>query len=197
MRPATGGDEERLFEGATSGNFARSWSPDGRWLLYQRGTGALTNDLWLLSLSEDHQQKPFAATPFNETQAQISPDGRWVAYQSNEGGEDQIFVRPFPAGDGKWQISIDGGTRPKWSANGRELFFRSADRVMAAPVTSDAATFAAATPVLLFEGMYIASYDVARDGRFLMIKGGSASTQTELQLVLNWSEELKERVPTR
>ena len=146
--------------------------------------------------------------PFSEQNGEVSPDGLWLAYQSNESGRDEIYVRPFPnvEGAGRWQVSTSGGTRPVWARNGRELFFfLPPGKVMAVSV-EQGPTFTSGAVRTLFEGQYMSvqsgrSYDVASDGRFLMVKNAvptdSASTSPpQLVVVVNWLEELKRLVPT-
>jgi len=131
----------------------------------------------------------------------LSPDGRWLAYMGNETGALEIYVVPFPTLGEKWQISSEGGTQPVWAPNGRELFYRNGNKMMAVRVTTHP-TFSAEKPRLLFEWPYDAdlwawdaNYDVAPDGqRFLMIKGSEDSTQ--LNVILNWFEDLKRRIPS-
>ena len=126
----------------------------------------------------------------------FSPDGRWVAYQSNESGTFEIYVQPFPGPGGKSPVSADGGLRPKWSRNGRELFFRAGDRMMAAPIEPGPA-FASGTARVLFEGQYAPWYDVTPDGRFLMVRDEQPADPTHLRFVLNWTEELKRLAPIK
>jgi Tol biopolymer transport system component len=195
-----GGAEEKLFTGDALGQFPQSWSPDGAWLLYQRGSGPLNNDLWLLPLDGDRasttsKPKPLVATPFNESFGRLSPDGRWIAYASNESGRNEIYVQPFSGPVGRWQISTDGGNQPAWSGNGTELFYRNGDRIMTVPVTSGA-SFVAGTPRMLFQGTYDPLFAVARDGqRFLMIKGDPQASPRTLNVVLDWFSELTAKVP--
>jgi len=189
-----------------------SWSPDDQVLAFSENDPTTGWDIWVLKLEGDpstslgagRKPQPFLQTPSNESGAIFSPDGRWLAYVSDETGRDEVYVRPFPGPGGKWQISTDGGTEPVWARSGRELFYRNSDKMMAATVATKPA-FAAAKPKLLFEGQYetasyrfLPNYDVSSDGqRFLMIKTseqGSASTQ--INIVLNWLEDLKRRVPT-
>jgi serine/threonine-protein kinase len=135
-----------------------------------------------------------------------------VSYVSSESGRSEIYVRAFPGPGGKWQISTDGGLGAVWARNGRELFYLSGDKIMAVDVNQSrdsngavASGFSAGTPRLLFEGVYEkqagagANYDVSPDGqRFLMIKGsGTQTALTQLNVVLEWFEELKGRVPVK
>jgi eukaryotic-like serine/threonine-protein kinase len=146
--------------------------------------------------------EPFLQTPFNEGAARFSPDGRWLAYVSDESGGFEIYVQPYPGPGGKWQISTGGGSEPVWNPNGRELFYRSGDKMMAVDITTQL-SFAAGKPRMLFDGHYepppfpIANYDVSPDGqRFLMLKPSEQeAAPTQINVVLNWFEELKRRVP--
>jgi eukaryotic-like serine/threonine-protein kinase len=135
----------------------------------------------------------------------LSPDGRWFAYTSNEAGRYEIYVRPTSGAEGRWQISTEGGVEPIWSATGSELFYRHRDQVLAVDVVTNP-TFEHGRPRKLFEGRYALgevkddarAYDVAQDGqRFLMLRPESESSTGDLKVVVNWQEELKQRVPTR
>ena len=132
------------------------------------------------------------------------PDGHWIAYISDESGRPEIYVQPYPGPGGKWQISTEGGNEPAWNRNGRELFYRSGNKMMAVEVTTQP-TFSAGKPKALFEGQYVpvspgltgTAYDVSADGqRFLMVKETEASiSATQINVVLNWFEDLKRRAP--
>ncbi len=201
MADGSGGDE-RLSPADQVGNLAHSFSPDGRLLAFGRTDPKTLRDIWVLSV-EGRVRSPFLVTPATEGAARFSPDGRWIAYVSDESGRPEIFVQPFPGPGGKWQISTEGGIEPAWNSSGRELFYRNGTRMMAVPVTTQG-TFAAGHPTVLFEGSYLAStfpltgvtYDVTRDGqRFLMVKDETTSA-TQINVVVNWFEELKRLVPT-
>jgi serine/threonine-protein kinase len=134
---------------------------------------------------------------------QFSSDGHWLAYVSDESGHREIYVQPYP-GPGKWQISTEGGTEPVWNHNGRELFYRSGDKMMAVDIATQP-SFTAGKPRMLFEGQYLPTtttppnYDVSADGqRFLMLKSveQAQTAPTQINVVLNWFEELKQKVPT-
>ncbi len=138
---------------------------------------------------------------FGEFHPAVSPDGRWIAYQSDESGQMEIYVRPFPnVEEGKWQISRGaiGEEMPLWAPDGRELFYCSGNKMMAVSIQSEP-NFAYGIPQVLFERRRGVGYDISPDGqRFLMIKEApqTASAPAELILVQNWSEELKRLVPT-
>jgi serine/threonine-protein kinase len=179
-----------------------SWSPDGRLLAFFEVNPITQRDIWVLGMG-DHKPQPFLRTPFDEAVPQFSPDGRWLAYVSNETGRNEIYVQSYPGPGGKWQISTEGGTEPAWNRNGRELFYRSGDKMMAVEIASQPG-FSAGKPRMLFEGQYASApfpttnYDVSPDAqRFLMIKPSEQeAATTQINIVLNWFEELKQKVPT-
>jgi hypothetical protein len=169
---------------------------------------ATESNIGMLSMVGDHTRKPLLQEKYDEVQPQISPDGKWMAYTSNQSGEFEIYVRPFPeVNKAIWKISTNGGDSPLWSPDGRELFYRLGNSIMAVEVEA-APTFNTGKPKILFQGEYYAPatsslnpWDIHPDGkRFLMVKPAeAASTEEEsrptINIVLNWFEELKERVP--
>jgi serine/threonine-protein kinase len=183
-------------------HFPMSWSPNGQVLAFVEVTPTTGYDLWTLGLG-DRKAQPFLRTQFNESVPQFSPDGNWLAYTSNETGRWEVYVQPYPSSGGKWQISTEGGTEPVWNRNGRELFYRSGDRMMAVDIATQP-SFTAGKPRVLFQGHYVPppgttpNYDVSPDGqRFLMIKPSDAgdAAPAQINVVLNWFEELRRRVP--
>jgi serine/threonine-protein kinase len=200
------GPVERLTESATL-QFPTAFSPDGRQLLLWEIGNATGRDVAVVALDNDRTVTPLLQTSFFEENAEVSPDGRWLAYQSNESGQYEVYVRPFPDVEGgRWLVSNGGGTRPAWSRDGRELFYLvEPGRVMTVPI-QPGRTFTYGNPQVVFDGPYVAgnaarTYDVSPDGkRFLMIKraaGAGDEPQPALILVQNWLEELKRLVPTR
>ena len=197
------GTVKRLTE-ATEGRglFPSSISPDGKFLVYH--AGASVSDLRVLSLESEGSPEPLLASEFSERSGELSPDGRWLAYQSDESGENQIYVRPFPEVDGgRFPISAGGGSEPLWSPDGSEIFYRAGDRLMAVPVTTEPA-FEAGSPEELFTRSYAVRigrmYDIHPDGqRFLMVKPAETTeegSRNDVVLVQNWFEELERLVPT-
>jgi len=179
-----------------------SWSPGGKLLGFYEATPTTGFDLWVLRLS-DRKAQPFLRTPSNESVPEFSPDGRWLAYVSNESGHNEIYVQSYPRPGGKWQISTEGGREPVWNPNGRELFYRSGDKMMAVELRMQPG-FSADKPKVLFEGQYLPTpgqspnYDVSPDGqRFLMLKPSESmeAAPTQINVVLNWFEDLKQKVP--
>jgi serine/threonine-protein kinase len=181
-----------------------SWAPDGRFLARTGGNrdSGGGSQVMLLSLDGARETRPFLSKPEGTEMAApaISPDGHWIAYVANDSGRRHVYVRPFLEGDGRWLISDRGGTQPMWSRSGRELFYRDGDRMMAVNVTATP-VFRADTPKLLFEGHFEspavrANYDVMPDGQhFVMVKAAEReSTNRQLNIVVNWSEELRRRL---
>ena len=181
-----------------------SWLPDGRMLAFEENAPGTRWDVWLLPLGEDSEPQIFLQTQFHEHSLKFSPDGRWLAYMSDESGRHEVYVQPYPGPGGKRQISTDGGIAPVWSKKGDELFYHNGNQLMAVAIDTRGA-FSASPPRLLFEGNYEwtggnrPNYDVMPDGRFVMIKAvGREGTEdpTQINVVLNWFQELKRLVPT-
>jgi serine/threonine-protein kinase len=196
-KPADGsGAAERLLNSEERGT-PFSWSPDGQVLAYVGFLPNTQEDLMMLPLQGQREPRPFLSTPFNEGEPMFSPDGRWIAYQSDESGRFEIYVRPYPGPGGKWQVSTEGGASPRWRRDGRELFYRKGGKLMVVSTTTRP-SFKASPPQELFEGPYLGSYDVAPDGqRFVMIKRDDREdVNAQVNVVLNWTEELKRLVPT-
>jgi Tol biopolymer transport system component len=173
-----------------------SYTHDDRALLFQYNLPETGVDIWMIA--DGGEPAPILATPFDERAPVISPDGEWMAYVSNETGRNEVYVQPYPALDKKWAISGEGGTEPVWSADGSELFYRRDNKMIAVAVDLDP-TFDIRDEEVLFEGDFdgnavscIPAYDVSPDGqRFLMIQRDESSTPRHINVVLNWSEELK------
>ena len=180
-----------------------SWSPDGQLLAFGEINTTAGQNVWILRMN-DRKALPFHRTGSNENEPRFSPDGRWLAYISDESGRVEVYVQPYPGPGGKWQISTEGGTEPVWNPNGRELFYRNGDKMMTVDISTQPG-FAASTPRMLFEGRYeqppvpVHNFDVSPDGqRFLMLKPveQEQAAPTKINVVLNWFEELKQKVPT-
>ena len=188
------GTEERL---ASSENLQTpgSWSPDGKTLAFVQHHPTTGRDIWLLATAGGRTSRPFLASPFDESWPRFAPDGRLIAYVSNESGRNEVYVRPSGESSRKWQVSREGGAEPVWAPGGRELFFRSGDRMFAASVDSSR-DVRISDPRSLFEGKFdkgtidAANYDVANDPlRFVMVKAVEReSEQNQMHVALSWAK---------
>jgi serine/threonine protein kinase len=171
-------------------------SRDGRYLVTMNPGPGLVNGrgIWVLPLLGDHKPFPYVDAGFQERFARLSPDGRWLAYQSNESNRNEVYVVSFPQEGGKWLISTGGGLKPVWSRDGRELYYYSADgKIMAVPITPGS-QFQFGLPRPLFDvrlALTTASFDVSRDGRFLLPVLVANPGSGLMNVVLNWSRTLK------
>ncbi len=200
------GEEELLVEQPAE-IAPTSWSTDGRALVYSPIGNDTGPDLWILPLAGDRKPIRLLSTRFSEAFGQVSPDGRWLVYSSNESGANEIYVRPFPTGTGKWQISARGGICPRWRRDGRELFYMnelSGGRLLAVDVKANESTFEAGTPKPLFDSGYVNRahgflyhpYTVTPDGqRFLIPRPVSSvtddTTAAPVIVVMNWAQGIR------
>ena len=199
-KPADGSGEAQVLLTRETSLYPFSWSPDGKTLAFVDWLGFNNRDIW--TLSEEGDATPFIATSFNENTPMFSPDGRLLAYVSNESGNDEVYVQPYPGPGGKWPISKDGGADPRWSHDGRELFYLQGQQMMVVTVETEP-TFTVGRSELVFEADYQRwiggeiNYDLSTDSRrFLMVKASEQEAQSHIHVVLNWFEELKRRGPT-
>ena len=181
-------------------SFADDWSLDGRYILVARtAPGGL--DIWYLKLSEDgtiEEKAPFLETPHSEVSPTISPDGRFVAYASNESGALEVYVQSFPDGAGKWLVSTNGGSQPRWSRDGKELFFVEGETLISVSI-SLRPTFSRARRTPLFSIPELADlgeaqrYDVSADGKRFLTLDTKDRERSEIRVVENWFEEFRGR----
>ncbi len=205
------GSEETLCSVKNCAVFPWSWSKDGKTLVLMalNLAGGMNFDIGVVSMEKERKWRLLLKEKHLEGVPEISPDGRWMAYMSDESGNYEVYVRPFPdVNAGRWQVSVAGGTSPIWSPDGRELFYRTAGSVVAVDVQTEPA-FKAGKPHVLFQDKYVplqtdaTTWHISPDGkRFLMMKdiGSTGSTfegPRKINIVVNWFEELKQRVPVR
>jgi len=188
-----------------------SVSPDGKTLVYTEASPKTSWDLMTIPLEGEHKPQVILQTAFDDRIAQFSPDGHWLAYISNESGRYEVYVQPFPGPGGKQQISTDGGAEIFWAKNG-ELFYRAGEnreKMMAVDFETNP-TLRARKPRLLFEAPYANNainaslspdYSVSADGqRFLMLRlvdRPQSAPLNQIDVVVNWTEELKRLVLTK
>ena len=175
----------------------------------------MSTNIAMMPMESGREMKAFLQEKYNVFYPQVSPDGRWIAYTSDESGQVEVYIRPFPDVDsgGQWMVSNGGGDSPLWSPDGKELYYRNEEATLAVSLEIEP-NFNLGKPVTLFQGKYesisfsiigikYTLWDISPDGkRFLMLKPAEATEDEtvseaprKINVVLNWDEELKQRVP--
>lgn len=197
------GNKEKLLETPGIAALPFSVSPDGRYIAYMRrdSRSGTSFDIWALPMFPDKsgERKPFplVATNFADVTPAFSPDGKWLAYANSETGRQEIYIQPFPTGAGRWQVSTDGGTRPTWRKDGKDLFFFSPDgQVMAVEVDQVGTSLRLGTPRALFKATTVSAaegpYTVSADGKKFVVNTVLPQSVTEpLTLITNWTADVK------
>jgi Tol biopolymer transport system component len=196
MKSADGSGFEREVAGLGTNQQSHpwDWSRDGKYVLMRKGM-----ELWYFSWA-DRAVKPLLQAKWTVRNAQFSPDGRWMAYASDETGNMEIYMAPFPSGTGKWQVSSSGGQEPRWRQDGKELFYLSPDGKMMAVDVKTGMSFEAGAPKALFQthrrqpvsAQDVFSYDLSGDGqRFLVITKVDEGKTAPLAVMLNWAAEME------
>jgi serine/threonine-protein kinase len=189
---ADGSERPESLYVANGGRIAGSVTPDGRRVVFQE-YGSGIDGLRTLTIDSAPASHMILPAAFNESEPTLSPDGRWMAYQSDEADRMEVYVRPYPGPGGRVSVSLLGGTEPAWSRDGRELYYRSGDSLMAAAVSLSPA-FAVTGRRVLFTGAFLQAtnsreYDPAPDGQhFVMVRGGT--TQSTLIVLHNAFDRL-------
>jgi Tol biopolymer transport system component len=194
---ADGAGKKRVVLTSKDRTEPTDWSPDGRYVLIDRGNIGVS-DIWVYPLADPTKAFALVQGPFWESSGQFSPDGRWVAYRSAETGRAEIYVTPFSGEGARWQISTAGGTAPRWSRDGRTLYFFSLNQeFMAATYEVRAGSFAVKEvrrlfPMNVFTGprLGIPAYDVSPDGKRFLVSSAGESGETRVALISNWPAEL-------
>jgi serine/threonine-protein kinase len=212
IRADGGGNAQRLTE-SKSPQGAGSWRPDGKVLAFSQNNPGTNMDILTLPIEGDEKSgwkpgepKPFLNTPSAEAEPAFSPDGRWLAYEGSESGSYEVYVRPFPGPGGKWQISTGGGVLPKWSRNGKELFYRTPDsKIMVVTYTAAGDSFHADKPQLWSPGqftelgLFTYNFDLHPDGkRIAVLKApgtGQSAAVNKVSFIFNFFDELRSKFP--
>ena len=202
-KAANGTGGEQLLVESDLPKMPMSWSPDGQFLVFWVVDPKTSQDVWIIPLTGDKKPIPLLHTAFNEGHAQVSPNGKWISYTSTETGRQEIYVRSFPSGDAKWQISASGGSFSRWRPDGSELFYMatpSLGKMMSVKVTAAGPTFEYGDPTELFDSEYVNfthglnyhTYAVSPDGQRFLIPRPEGTDEDNapapITVVLNWAK---------
>ncbi len=196
---AEGGSPARLTMQSPRGVDEAAWSRDGKWLVYRVGSGG-GRDIYVRG-PNDSTGRPLIHSTSEEFSPTLSPDGRWIAFGTEETGRTEVYVRPFPDVDRtRWQVSKSGGSEPVWSSDGRELFYRSSKGDLMAAQIDATGDFRVNSERPIFSvKSYVGdsrnhAYSVSPDGRSFYFIDALPGTPSQLIVVTNWWEELKQKV---
>ncbi|MBI3005489.1 MAG: protein kinase [Ignavibacteriales bacterium] len=190
-------NEQLLFESA-SNKIPSDWSPDGKFILFQSaGDPKTKTDIWVLPMSGEKKPTPFLQTEHSELNGRFAPDMRWIAYQSDESGKNEVYVRPFPEANAKWQVSTNGGTLPRWHRNGKEIFCLSSGKIMSVEVDGTGSTFRIGKIREHFDQSSvggIAVRDISGDGQRILLEISNVQqVSAPLTLVVNWTTQARRK----
>ncbi len=200
-KSALGTKEPELLLKSNMDKVPMDWSSDGKYLLYVTHESATGSDIWALPLEKGSKPFPLLQTSFVEAHGQISPDVRWIAYSSNESGKYEVYVQSFPSPEhGKWKISTNGGTMPRWSKDGKELFYLTPERkMMAVPISSTIAGLEPGIPVDLFQTRTAAQFErrhryvVSADGSRFGISTWANEDPSYVDVIINWNQLVQQK----
>jgi Tol biopolymer transport system component len=197
IKSVSGATAEELLLESTERKAPSDWSPDGRFLAYT--VLGKNTDIWILPVEANGRPSgkgpfPFLATEFNELQAVFSPDGHWIAYTSDEAGQAEVYMRPFPGPGGKFQVSSEGGRNPVWRRDGKEMYYISLNdsKMMSAGITVNGSSVEVSNVHPLFT-MTGTDYDVMADGKFILNAPVETQLASPLTLIVNWNAESKKK----
>jgi Tol biopolymer transport system component len=201
-KPADGSGAAEVLWDADRPARPSAFSPDGKYLVLNVDSESGLSDLWLLPLEGERTPTPLLDSQASETMANFSPDGRWLAYSSNESGRSEVFVRAFPELGGRWQVSRNGGSEPRWSADGKKLFYRyGVERVIYEVDIEAGSSLKIGEAKIVFSGASAApwssTYSIGSDGeRSLMLRSSSLNerSQATISVFLNWASSLNKKL---
>jgi eukaryotic-like serine/threonine-protein kinase len=190
LKSASGaGQEERLLK-AGNHQIPNDWTARGDLLLYYEQDPKTKYDLWVLPMTGERKPVVFLKTEFNERFGAFSPDGKWITYTSDESGRYEVYVQPYPATGAKWQVSRDGGGRPSWRRDGREIYWRNEDGTLMAAEVSTGQTFEPGNATALFEtGVTspIERFAVTGDGKRFLVPVPVEETEGARPVTVVWN----------
>ena len=197
IKPSDGSGKEKEIYSSDSRLYVDEWSKDGNFLIIDNLTLQSQSDLLIVPLLGNKKPWKYLDSPKDEYEASLSPDGKWIAYLSNESNTYQIYVRSFPDKDkGKWQISSNATDEPRWSPDGKYLYYRQGSQLIEVPV-SFSPTFTPGLPKVLISGFPSMnvdsgiSFDIASDGKsFITTIPQGGSTVKKIAIVANWTQEI-------
>jgi Tol biopolymer transport system component len=187
---AAGGGAEEEIAAWPFGVEPTDWSRDGRALIFTARNPKTGLDVWAMPMTGDAKPVALMQSSSDESEAQLSPDNRWIAYVSNESGVEQVYVRSFPQSGSVWQVSANGGTRPRWQRNGRELLFVTPDGMLTAVDVGGGPAFTPGVPRPLLPLNGAADFAVEPRGRLLVTMSDRDNTASQLHVIVNWMTEL-------
>ena len=193
IQPTSGsGNQEKLDTPKTFANVT-SWSPNGRYLFFMVQNNTTRQDVYYIDLNGDKKLTPFVQSPANENGAALSPNSKWLAYTSDESGRFEVYVTAFPGPGGKWQVSNGGGGSPHWTADGKQIYYAVADKVMVVPI-QNVETFEFGTPSALpiHANEFAALGPPAPGERFPALKALSGGQAHPQEVIINWTGTLKQ-----
>jgi Tol biopolymer transport system component len=169
------------------------WTPDGTAVLVARTMAGTREDLWVVPVRGGGAPRPLVATPFADVQGDISPDGRWVAYASDESGQFEIYVDGIqdrsPEPGTRERVSSGGGSDPRWSRDGQQLFFRRGSEIhVATPALGRGQNAVAATSMLFKTQVPVRGFDVAPDGQRFLLSLPVSTPAPPATLIINWAQ---------
>jgi len=199
-QPVAGEGEAVRLVLSERAQYPETLSKDGKTIVVTEMNPKTGLDLFLLPLERDARPVPLLVTDSSEYAADLSADGKWFVYVSRASGRPEVLVRSVAGGGDEWRVSLNGGTEPRWSRGGGEIFYREGQKMMVAQIQTQP-SLQVSTPRALFEGLYEVmdgpiNYDVTPDGRrFLMVKMERSEAPTELRVVTHWDRELRKALP--
>jgi eukaryotic-like serine/threonine-protein kinase len=193
IQPISGSGSQEKLETPVTWATVASWSPDGRYLFINLQNNATRQDIYFVDLTGDKKLTPFLNTPANEVSPVLSPNGKWLAYSSDESGRFEVYAAPFPGSGGKWQISNGGGAAPAWSADGKQLYYLSGDKLMVTVVQNPTIPeFGAPTALPMHVNEFEAIGRVAPGERFPALKALSGGQSHPQEVIFNWTRTLRQ-----